>query len=63
MIIYTLYIEDDRYRVPSLLSMELADDSLALAGAAELLAKSDHYQAIEIWDGDRLVARCARPEA
>ena len=43
MTIYTLYIEDDRYRVLTLLSVDLADDTRgaafgAAAGSEELTA-------------------------
>lgn len=61
MPIYTLYIEDDRYRVPTLLSEELADDIRALAYMAQLFAKSEHYKAIELWEGERQVVRSLRP--
>lgn len=61
--IYTLYIEDDRYRVPTLLSVELADDIEAMAYMAKLFSTSEHYQAMEIWDGDRQVTRGDRPAA
>ena len=61
MPIYTLYIEDDRYRVPSLLSEELANDAAALAYLEAVLAKSAHYLAIEMWDGDRQVVRRTMP--
>ncbi len=60
---YTLYIEDDRYLVPTLLSEELTDDARATVYATRLFAKSTHYKAIDLWDGDRHVGRCSRPEA
>ena len=62
MPIYTLYIEDDRYRVPTLLTEELVDDVRALAYMTQLFDKSRHYLAIEMWDGDRQVIRAARPQ-
>jgi hypothetical protein len=55
--IYTLYIEDDRYSVPTLLTAELKDDVRVIQHTAELLRKSEHYLAVDIWDGDRHVAR------
>ena len=58
--IYTLYIDDDRYRVPTLLSAEFGDDAGVIAHLADILAQSTHYQAVEAWDGDRLVARRQR---
>ena len=63
MPIYTLYIEDDRYRVPTLLTEALVDDMRALDFAARLFAKSPHYVAVEIWDDDRQVARSLRPQS
>jgi hypothetical protein len=59
--IYTLYIDDDRYRVPTLLCVEIADDARALAYIAALFTQSEHYRAIEIWEGDRKVAHHPRP--
>ncbi len=61
MTIYTFYIDDDRYRVPSLLSEALADDAHALKFAHQLFSRSDHYYSIEIWDDDRFVARDTKP--
>ncbi|HUO22583.1 MAG TPA: hypothetical protein VMU59_08725 [Caulobacteraceae bacterium] len=63
MNIYTLYIEDDRYQVPSLLTVELAGDPEAMAHVDQLFARSAHYQAIEIWEEDRRVGRAVRPDA
>lgn len=60
MKIYTFYIDDDRYRVPTLLSAEVADDAHALNFAHQLFSKSHHYGAIEIWDDERFVSREAR---
>lgn len=62
MKIYTLFIEDDRYSVPTLLSIERADDIGAQAYTIELLDKSAHYKAVEIWDGERHVSRETRPD-
>lgn len=61
MNIYTLYIDDDRYQVPTLMTVELDDDLGALAYIAQLFSKSRHYQAIEIWEEDRQVAHKTRP--
>ncbi len=57
MNIYTLYIDDDRYRVPTLLSVEFADDEGVIAHMADILGQSTHYLGVEAWDGDRLVGR------
>ena len=63
VIIYTLYIEDDRYSVPTLLTAELSDDRRALSYVANMLENSDHYRGGEIWDGDRRVGRVERSPA
>jgi hypothetical protein len=62
MRIYTLYIDDDRYSVPSLLSIEHEDDDGAMAHAVRLLASSSHYLAVEVWEDDRHLAKLFRPE-
>ncbi len=59
---YTLYIHDGRYGAPALLVVDLRDDDRARAFAFERLGQSTYYSAVEIWDGDRLVAR-VEPEA
>ena len=61
MKIYTLYIDDDRYRVPTLLSVELMDDTQASAHIARLFTRSEHYRAIEVWEEERQVEHCLRP--
>ena len=55
--LYTLYIDDDRYSVPSLDAVDAEDDEAASAAAQLRLALSPHYRAIEVWDGDRCVTR------
>jgi len=55
--IFTLYVEDDRYSVPTLFTAELRDDASAMAHASNLLGNADHYLSIEIWDGDRRVGK------
>ena len=55
--VYTLYIEDDRYSVPTLDILTAADDAEALRLAAERQSSSPHYRAIEIRLDDRFVAR------
>ncbi len=57
MKIFTLYIEDDRYSVPTLFTAELRDDAEAMAHAAELIEGSAHYLSVEIWDGDRFIGK------
>ena len=57
MKIFTLYIEDDRYSVPTLFTAELRDDAAAMTHAEELLVGAPHYRSVEIWDGDRLIGK------
>ena len=54
---YTLFIHDDRYSVPSLDAVGAVDDEAAAAVALARLGASHHYHAVEVWDGDRLVAQ------
>jgi hypothetical protein len=61
--IYTLYIHDDRYSVPSLYMATLSDDARALEIARGRLANSTHYLKIEVLEGDRLVAVLSRDDA
>ncbi|MBV9511694.1 MAG: hypothetical protein JO303_15585 [Caulobacteraceae bacterium] len=60
MKVYTLYIEDDRYSVPTLLSAELSGDERAAAFVSEILSRSQHYLAVDAWDDDRHVIRVER---
>ncbi len=55
VITYTIYIHDQRYAVPTLLTAEMADDARVRDFARERLAQSEHYRAVEIWEDDRLV--------
>jgi hypothetical protein len=54
---FTLYIEDDRYSVPTLVTAELRDDAEVMAHAAALLEGSAHYLSVEVWDSDRLIGK------
>jgi len=58
--IYTLFIHDDRYSVPSLDAVSAIDDRSAQTIASARLDGSTHYHAIEIWDDEREVARVER---
>jgi hypothetical protein len=58
--IYTLYIEDDRYSVPTLLTAEMGDDNSVIQHSANILQQSRHYLAVDIWDDERHVARVDR---
>ena len=60
MKIYTLYIEDDRYSVPTLLTAEHSHDGGVMEYVGDLLGGSQHYLAADIWDGDRKVGRIER---
>ena len=60
MKIYTLYIEDDRYSVPTLLTAEQSSDHAVMDYVRELLSGSQHYLAVDVWDGDRRVGRVER---
>jgi hypothetical protein len=59
--VYTLYIEDDRYSVPTIdiLSAETDDEAQALV--VERLAASPHYLSVEAWVDDRFVCRAPDP--
>lgn len=54
---YTLYVQDGRYAVPTLLTVDSRDDDGARAFAQRHLQSSDHYRSVEIWDDERQVAR------
>jgi hypothetical protein len=56
MNIYTLYIEDDRYTVPTMLIIMADNDTRARDDAVEQLRASPHHLSVEVWDEDRLVA-------
>jgi hypothetical protein len=62
MKIYTLYIEDDRYSVPTLLTAEMPDDDRVMHYTADILSQSQHYLAVEVWDGDRRVGATMRDD-
>jgi predicted RNase H-like HicB family nuclease len=55
--IYTIYIHDDRYSVPTLDIINASTDAEALAEATQRLQTSPHYSAIELWLGDSFLAR------
>jgi hypothetical protein len=58
--VYTLYITDDRYTVPTIdILMADADEAVRTLAVARL-ASSPHYLSIEVRVDDRLV--CAIPE-
>jgi hypothetical protein len=55
--IYVLYIEDDRYLVPTVDILTADSDSTAQALAIDRLANSPHYTSVEVWADDRYVFR------
>jgi hypothetical protein len=57
MSIYRLYVLDDVERVETSLETEFPDDASALDQAALSLAMD---KAVEVWTGQRLVARLGR---
>lgn len=57
MTTYTLYVQDGRYAVPTLLTIESRDDESARAHALRHLQSSSHYRSVEIWDDERQVGK------
>lgn len=57
MKLFALYVDDDRYSVPTLFTVDLPDDASAMSFASELLNSSSHYLAVEVWDEDRRVGK------
>ncbi len=57
---YFFYIYDLRYSVPQFIVVDVGSDAEAVALAKKYLADSRHYQAIDIVDGEREVARVDR---
>lgn len=53
---FELYIDDDRYSVPTLHLIAALDEAMALEMARIRLEESDHHVGVELWrDGRRLV--------
>jgi len=48
---FEVYIDDDRYSVPSLYLITAQTDARARAVAEELLVSSDHHQGVELRRG------------
>jgi hypothetical protein len=51
---FTLFVEDDRYRVPTVALVTCADETSARKIAAARLAESPHHISIEVQDDDGL---------
>jgi hypothetical protein len=58
---YLLYVHDERYSVPTLDTIVVADDERAQEIAAARLIGSRHYRSVEVWDEARLVCGIDRP--
>jgi hypothetical protein len=54
---FEVYVDDDRYSVPSLYLITASSEARARAMAEELLTGSDHHQGVELrQDGERVYA-------
>ncbi len=62
MRVYTIYIEDDRYSVPTIDILMADDDDHARVLAEGRLISSAHYLAIEVWEDERVVCVLPEPE-
>ena len=54
---YTFHIHDDRYSVPTLTFVIVADDARARALALRRLDESAHHRAVDVFDGGKLLFR------
>jgi hypothetical protein len=61
--VYTLYIEDDRYSVPSIDILMASSDEQAEELAGLRLASSPHYLSVAVWRDEQLVCELADPGA
>lgn len=59
--VYTIYIEDDRYSVPTIDILTADDDARARVLAHGRLISSPHYLSAEVWEDERVV--CVLPKA
>ena len=60
--VYTIYIEDDRYSVPTIDILMANDDAHVQRLAAGRLISSPHYIAIEVWQDERIVSALPNAE-
>ena len=58
--VYTIYIEDDRYSVPTIDILMADDDAHARILAQGRLISSPHYQSAEVCEDERVV--CVLPK-
>ena len=63
MNVYTLYVEDDRYSVPTIDILTAVSDEDARQLAVLRLASSPHYLSIAVWDDERFICEVPSPEA
>lgn len=53
---YEVYVDDDRYQVPSLYLISASSETRARAIVDELLSSSEHHHGVELRrDGERLL--------
>lgn len=60
---FTCLVTDDRYSVPQLSFLLVADEARARELARRELLRSEHHRAVELHDGARLVYNERRPPA
>jgi hypothetical protein len=60
---YTVYVHDHRYAAPTLLLADFASDERAREFAAQRLAASAHYFAIEVWEDEGRLLRFDKAES
>jgi len=54
---FEVYVDDDRYSVPSLYLISALDDARARTTAEEMWRTSEHHQGVELRrDGERILA-------
>ena len=59
---YTIFVEDDRYSVPTLAMIDTSSRARAEQVTLEKLTESPHHRAVELRLGDKLVYRRARSD-
>jgi hypothetical protein len=59
---YALFIEDDRYTVPTLVFVTANNDTLVRRIACEKLSEP-HHRAIEVLEGEQILVRIERAGA
>ncbi len=57
---FTLYIEDDRYSVPTLVFVIVRGEVRAKEIAKDRLAASSHHLSVEVWEDETLLFRAGR---